>query len=139
MTCAGYRFVCSHTFTRWTPKRLAIDMVLSPVVFAVRIASTSLSAKGVRDHLAGVATTPGPGSATGGSSLAPTRLASSHAKLSRSSRFHVFGLSPPASTIRADSGSINGFVMFNTHFGQRKDPYLGPNQRLSSNEAQMRA
>ena len=98
MTCAGHRFVCSHTVTRWIPNRLAIDMVLSPVVFAVRIASTSLSVRGVRDRLVGVATTLGPGSATGGSSLVPTRLASSHAELSLSSRFHVFGLSPPAST-----------------------------------------
>lgn len=90
--------VFSHTVTRWMPSRLQIEVTLSPLARAVRIASTSVSVSCVRERLAGFNTTPDSGSAVRGPSLPTPRFACSHAELSRSSRFHVFGLSPPAST-----------------------------------------
>lgn len=88
----------SQLVARWTPNRLAIDGTLSPDARAVRMASTSFSESGVRDRLVGFATTPASGVDVGRSSLPQLRFACSHAELSRSNRFHVFGLSPPAST-----------------------------------------
>lgn len=92
--CRGF----SHTVTRWMPSRLQIEVTLSPLARAVRIASTSVSVSCVRERLAGFNTTPDSGSAVRGPSLPTPRFACSHAELSRSSRFHVFGPSPPAST-----------------------------------------
>ena len=89
-----------HTVIRWTSNRRQIAITLSPFRRAVRIASTSFGVSGVRDRLAGFNTTPDSGSAARGSCLSMPGFAYSHAELSLSSRSHVFGLSPPASTIR---------------------------------------
>lgn len=90
--------MCVHTVIRWIPNRPQIETTLSPLARAVRIASTSVSVSCVRERLAGFNTAPGSGSAARGPSLPTPRFACSHAELSRSSRFQVFGLNPPAST-----------------------------------------
>ena len=75
-----------------------IETTLSPLVRAVRIASTSSGVSGVRDRRVGFETAPGSGSVTNGRALTMPGFACSHAELSRSNRAHVFRLSPPAST-----------------------------------------
>lgn len=90
--------MCVHTVIRWTSNRRQIEMTLSPFVRAVRIASTSAPVSCVRDRLAGFSTTPDSGSTDRGSSIPMPSFACSHAALTRSNRFPVFGLSPPAST-----------------------------------------
>lgn len=86
--------MCSQTVIRWTSNWRQIEITLSPFCRAVRIASTSSAVSGVRDRLVGFNTTPDSSSAVAEASLARPRFSRSHAELSRSSRFHVFGLSP---------------------------------------------
>lgn len=90
--------VLFHTVPRWILKRFATALALWPPLRAIRIASTYSGDSGVRDRLSGFNTTPDSGPADRGSSLPMPGFACSHTELSRSSRFHVFGLSPPAST-----------------------------------------
>src|SRR5699024_8682787 len=91
--------VFSHTVIRLTSNRRAIDMTLSPLSWAVCIASSCLAVKGVRLRLFGSVTAPARPESTVEPDDPRPRLASSHTASSRSTRFHSCDWSPPASTL----------------------------------------
>lgn len=93
--------VCRQTVLRCLLKRSAMERTLSPLAFAVRIASTSAGVGGFLDGLLGSVTTSKSSSRWDAPLSRMPILAWFHSVSSRSIRCCTFGLSPAGGTISA--------------------------------------